>query len=53
MDFPLLLSLDLPINAVGTHYLRVVIDDELQGEVALHVRAAPPVMAPPLGGLVS
>jgi hypothetical protein len=53
MDFPLLLSLDLPIAAVGTHYLRVLIDNELQGEVALHVRAGAPVMAPPVGGLVS
>ena len=53
MDFPLLLTLDLPIASIGTHYLRVVIDDALQGEVALQVRAGAPAMAPPVGGLVS
>jgi hypothetical protein len=54
MDFPILLSLDLPIAAAGTHYLRVVIDERLHGEVPLHVRAGAPVMAaPPIGGLVS
>ncbi len=53
MDFPLLLTLDLPIASTGTHYLRVVIDDELQGEVALHVRAGAPTMAPAVKGLVS
>jgi hypothetical protein len=53
MDFPLLMALDLPIAATGTHRLRVVIDEVLEGEVPLHVRSGGPVMAPPIGGLVS
>jgi hypothetical protein len=53
MDFPILLALDLPIAAIGTHYLRVDIDEELQGEVALHVRGGAPAMAPAVTSLVS
>lgn len=53
MDFPLLMALDLPIAAAGLHRLRVLIDDRLEGEVPLHVRAGAPPLAPPMGGLVS
>jgi hypothetical protein len=53
MDFPLILTFDLPIPAAGTHRLRIVIDDEAQGEVAVHVRVGGVRMAPPIGGLVS
>ncbi len=53
MDFPLLMSLDLPIAAVGTHVLRVLVDGEPQGEAPLHVRAGAPAMAPPVSGLFS
>jgi hypothetical protein len=53
MDFPLLMSLDLPIAASGTHVLRVLMDGEFQGEAPLHVRTGAPVMAPPAGALFS
>ncbi len=53
MDVPLLMNLDLPIAAAGTHTLRVVVDGELQGEAQLHVSAGAPAMAPPVGGLFS
>jgi hypothetical protein len=53
MDFPLILTFDLPIPVPGTHQLRIAIDDELQGELPVHTRLGQVQMAPPVGGLVS
>lgn len=53
MDFPLILSFDLPISAAGTHRLAVTIDDELQAEIPVHARLGGVRIAPPIGGLVS
>jgi hypothetical protein len=53
MDFPLILTFDLPIPKAGTHHLRVRIDEELQGDLAVHVRMGGVPMSPPSGGLVS
>jgi hypothetical protein len=53
MDFPLILTFDLPIPKAGTHHLRVRIDEELQGDLAVHVRMGSVPMAPASGGLVS
>ena len=53
MDFPLILTFDLPIPVAGTFRLRIVIDDELQNELAVHARVGGVQMAPPTGGLVS
>ena len=53
MDFPLILTFDLPIPVAGTHRLRIVIDDEQQGELAVHARVGGVQMAPAVGGLVS
>lgn len=53
MDFPLILTFDLPIPVAGTHRLIISIDDELQGEVPVHTRVGGVRMAPPVGGLVS
>lgn len=53
IDFPLILAFDLPIPAAGTHRLRVVIDDQLQSELPVHVRIGGVPMAPAVSGLVS
>jgi len=53
MDFPLILTFDLPIPVAGTHRLNVVIDDEFQAEVPVHARVGASRMAPPVSSLVS
>lgn len=53
MDFPLILTFDLPIPATGTHRLRILIDQEQQGELPVHARVGSAAMAPPMGGMVS
>jgi hypothetical protein len=53
MDFPLILTFDLPIPMVGTHRLKIVIDNELQEELPVHARIGGVPMAPPIGGIVS
>jgi hypothetical protein len=53
MDFPLILTFDLPIPMAGTHRLKIVIDEELQGELAVHTRVGGVPMAPAMGGMVS
>jgi len=53
MDFPLILTFDLPIPIAGTHRLNVVIDDELQAEVPIHARVGGARMAPAVSSLVS
>jgi hypothetical protein len=53
MDFPLILTFDLPIPVTGTHRLRIVIDDEVQGELAVHTRLGGAQMTPAVGGMVS
>ena len=54
MDFPLILTFDLPIPIAGTHRLKIVIDDEPQDELAVHARiGGAPMAAPAIGGIVS
>ena len=51
LDVPVIAAIDLPIQEVGTHVMRVALDGDLCAELLLHVRAGAPVM--PTGGLVS
>jgi hypothetical protein len=53
MDFPLILTFDLPIPVAGTHRLSVTIDGELQADVPVHTRVGGGHLAPPVGSLVS
>ena len=54
MDFPLILTFDLPIPMAGTHRLKIVIDDQLQEELAVHTRiGGVPMAAPAIGGILS
>lgn len=50
MDFPLIASLDLPLDSAGTYTMRVALDGAQHGEVKLLVRTD--AMGAP-GGLVS
>jgi uncharacterized protein DUF6941 len=54
MDFPLIASVDLPIDRPGTFTMRIAVDDNAVAEVPLRARAgmAGPIM-PAGGGLVS
>jgi hypothetical protein len=49
MDFPLILTFDLPIPAAGTHRLRVLIDNVQQGDLAIHVRMGGVALPQPRG----
>ena len=53
MDFPLILTFDLPIPVAGTFRLKIMIDNELQDELAVHTRIGGVQMAPAIGGIVS
>jgi hypothetical protein len=53
MDFPLILTFDLPIPMAGTYRLLVSIDGEQQGELPVHARLGAAPLAPPVSGLVS
>jgi hypothetical protein len=53
MDFPLILTFDLPIPAGGTFRLRIAIDGEPQLELPVHARVGAVPMAPAVGGMVS
>lgn len=51
LDVPVIAAIDLPIQAAGTHFMRVALDGDLCAELLLHVRVGAPAM--PAGGLVS
>jgi hypothetical protein len=53
LDFPLIASIDLPLDTAGAYTMQIALDDETQANLPLLVRApaAQPVM--PMSGLVS
>lgn len=51
LDVPVIAAIDLPIQAAGTHVMRVALDGDLCAELLLHVRTGAPAL--PVGGLVS
>jgi hypothetical protein len=51
IDIPVIAAIDLPIQQVGTHTMRIELDGELRSEIYLHVRLGAP--ARPVHGLVS
>ena len=54
MDFPLIASVDLPIDRPGAFTMRIALDDNAIAEVPLRVRSGMPGgMIPPSGGMVS
>jgi hypothetical protein len=52
MDFPLIASIDLPIDQPGAYTMQIALDDALTADVGLFVRSAPVFPTPP-GGMVS
>ena len=46
MDLPILASVDLPLDQVGTFTMEVLIDNERAATVSLQVRTGAPFMAP-------
>ncbi|HEX4933566.1 MAG TPA: hypothetical protein VFV33_10340 [Gemmatimonadaceae bacterium] len=55
MDFPLIASIDLPLDEAGSYTMRIDLDDETHTAVHLMVRAAPPQFVAPAapGALLS
>lgn len=51
VDIPVIAAIDLPIQQMGTHSMRIELDGELRSELYLHVRLGAP--ARPVHGLVS
>jgi len=51
LDIPVIAAIDLPIQEIGAHTMRVALDGELRAELNLHVRIGQPVA--PAHGLVS
>lgn len=52
MDFPLIASIDLPLDQAGPYTMEIALDHERHADVGLFVRTAPaPFVAP--GGLLS
>ena len=51
LDVPVIAAIDLPIQSVGTHVMRVALDGDLCAELLLHVRTGTPAL--PVGGMVS
>lgn len=41
MDFPLIASIDLPLDQPGSYTMRIALDDEPHADVLLFVRTAP------------
>ncbi len=52
LDMPVIVAVDLPLDAPGDYAMLVELDNTRHAEVVLHVRGAPP-QARPTGGLVS
>lgn len=51
LDVPVIAAIDLPIQMIGTHVMRVALDGDLAAELLLHVRSGAPPL--PVGGMVS
>jgi hypothetical protein len=51
MDLPLIAQIDLPIDAAGSYYMTVSLDDKKSAEVPVQVRTTPAVR--PASGLFS
>lgn len=51
MDFPLIASIDLPLDVPGAYTMQIALDREPTAEVGLYVRATPPFA--PSSGLLS
>ena len=51
IDIPVIAAIDLPIQEIGTHVMRIALDGDLCAELPLHVRLGAPT--PPVRGLVS
>jgi hypothetical protein len=53
LDFPLIATIDLPLDGPGTYAMEILLDDEPSAEIRLHVRAGAPTLAPAPGTLLS
>ena len=51
MDFPLIASIDLPLDQSGSYTMRIALDDDTRADVPLQVRTASQMM--PVSPLVS
>ena len=52
MDFPLIASIDLPLDQAGPYTMQIALDDQPHADVGLFVRTAPQPFSPP-GGMLS
>ncbi len=53
MDFPLIASIDLPLDSAGAYTMQIALDRQPHADVALFVRTAPPSFTAPPGGMMS
>ncbi|MEO6446892.1 MAG: hypothetical protein ABIZ91_08090 [Gemmatimonadaceae bacterium] len=53
MDFPLIASIDLPLDVAGAYTMHIALDNEPHADVGLLVHASPPQFVTPPGGMVS
>lgn len=53
MDFPLIASIDLPLDQAGPYTMRIALDNEPHADVGLFVRTAPQPFVSAGGGLLS
>ena len=53
LDFPLIATLDLPLDSLGRYEMRVQLDGDLAAVARLHVQATASSLVPPVGGMVS
>jgi len=51
MDFPLIASIDLPLDQSGSYVMRIALDDEARADVQLQVRTN--AQMPPMNQMVS
>lgn len=51
MDFPLIASIDLPLDTSGSYVMRIALDEEARADVALQVRMGASIM--PMNAMVS
>ena len=53
MDFPLIASIDLPLDEAGAYTMHIALDNQPHAAVGLLVRASPPQFVAPAGSMVS
>jgi hypothetical protein len=53
MDFPLIASIDLPLDQAGAYTMQIALDRQPHADVGLFVRTAPPSFTAPPGGMMS